>query len=78
MSSDDQNICRIHGRVVACISPGFVKVLVGPGVGLLDGGIPTDVPEHIIPADLRFPNREFILIFNRRGSCYVAIERLGE
>lgn len=78
MSNNDQNIGRIHGRVMACISPCFVKVLVGPGVGLLDGGIPTDIPEHIIPADLRFPNREFILVFDRRESRYVAVERLGE
>lgn len=46
-------------RVIGCLSPGFVRVMVGPGVGLLDGGSEQDWPEEWVPAHARFPNREF-------------------
>ena len=49
-------------RVVACLSPGWWRVTVGPGVGLLDGGSEQDWPEAWVPAAARRPNGEFRII----------------
>jgi hypothetical protein len=46
-------------RVVGCLSPGFVRVVVGPGVGMLDGGSEQDWPDAWVPASARRPNGEF-------------------
>jgi hypothetical protein len=46
-------------RVIASLSPGWWRVIVGPGVGLLDGGSEQDWPEAWVPAAARWPNGEF-------------------
>jgi hypothetical protein len=53
-------------RVIGHLTPGFVRVVVGPGVGHLDGGIEQDWPLKWVPAAVRRPNGEF------RISGYVA------
>jgi hypothetical protein len=35
------------------------RVIIGVGVGQLDGGFEADVEEDELPATLRFPNAEF-------------------
>jgi hypothetical protein len=46
-------------RVIGCLSPGHVRVLVGPGVGQLYGGLEQDWPLAFVPEWARFPNGEF-------------------
>jgi hypothetical protein len=46
-------------RVIACLSPKWWRVVIGPGVGHLDGGSHQDWPEDWIPAAARRPNGEF-------------------
>jgi hypothetical protein len=37
---------------------------VGPGMGMMDGGIEQDIPVDLIPEDLRTPNSEFLIHSN--------------
>jgi hypothetical protein len=46
-------------RVIASLSPGTWRVIVGPGVGMLDGGAEQDWPEEWVPPSARRPNGEF-------------------
>lgn len=46
-------------RVIASLSPGWWRVIVGPGVGMLDGGSEQDWPKAFVPAAARRPNGEF-------------------
>jgi hypothetical protein len=48
-------------RVIACLSPGWWRVTVGPGVGMLDGGFDQDWPEAYVPVMARRPNGEFYI-----------------
>jgi hypothetical protein len=45
-------------RVIARLCPGWVRVVVGPGVGLINGGSEQDWPEDWLPAASRAPNAE--------------------
>lgn len=45
--------------VIACLSPGWWRVIVGPGMGMLDGGSEQDWPEAWVPVAARWPNGEF-------------------
>jgi hypothetical protein len=38
-----------------------------PGVGLADGGIPTDVPMDLVPVDLRTPNTNIWVRLDEEG-----------
>jgi hypothetical protein len=52
---------RFRSRVIGCLRDGFITVIVGPSIGLLDGGFTTGLPAELIPPDLRMPNSEFLL-----------------
>jgi hypothetical protein len=45
--------------VIASLSPGWWRVVVGPGVGMLNGGSEQDWPEAWVPLEARCPNKEF-------------------
>ena len=49
----------VRVRVIASLSPGWWRVVVGVGVGMLDGGSQQDWPDEHIPPDARLPNAEF-------------------
>lgn len=42
--------------VFACLLPGELRIVLFPGVGMVDGGAPYDVPAMLVPPDLRMPN----------------------
>ena len=46
-------------KVTYCISPGTWRVIIGPGVGLMDGGSHQTWPEAWVPPSERRPNGEF-------------------
>ena len=61
-------------RVIACISPGWWRVIVGPSVGMLDGGSEQDWPEAWVPAAVRVPNGEFRITGIVGGMPQVIVE----
>jgi hypothetical protein len=58
-------------RVIGCLCPGYLRVVAGPGVGHLDGGIEQDWPIDVVPVTARFPNREFRITGFRGGILHV-------
>jgi hypothetical protein len=48
-------------RVIYCVAPHTWRVIVGPGIGLLDGGVEQDWPEVWVPSMARCPNGEFYI-----------------
>lgn len=66
---------RAPVRVLGRLSEGTIRVLVWPGKGMADGGIPMEFPLEVIPPDLRTPNTEFFVIF--AGDAIVEIQRSG-
>jgi hypothetical protein len=46
-------------RVIASLSPGFWRVVVGPDAGVLDRGSQQDWPARWVPAAARRPDGEF-------------------
>jgi hypothetical protein len=50
---------RIRVRVLGCLSPGVARVVVGPGLGLLDGGAEQDWPLEWVPVEARRAGGEF-------------------
>lgn len=42
--------------VLGCLRPTELRLVLEPGVGMLDGGVPIDVPASAIPPMLRCPN----------------------
>ena len=69
------SLFRIRSRVIGCLRDGFITVILGPGVGMLDGGITTEIPVEAVPPDLRMPNCEFFVYRDPTSQQYV-VERL--
>ena len=53
----DEATIRIRARVIGCLRQGFLEILVGAGYGMLDGGVPTEIPLDIVPQALHSPIR---------------------
>lgn len=52
-------------RVLAKLQPGVWRVVVGVGIGHLDGGTEQDLPEADLPPSIRFPNATFFMTVTR-------------
>jgi hypothetical protein len=78
MNAGDQPTIRIRARVIGCLRGGFLEILVGAGYGMLDGGIPTEIPLDIVPQALRLPNSEFIVVQDRKQGKIIAVEPIEE
>ena len=52
-----QSLGPIPAVVLACLQPGAFRLILHPGVGLANGGIPRDVAADLIPLPLRCPNK---------------------
>ena len=48
-----------EARVIFVESANALRVLIGPGIGQLDGGVEMTLPTELIPADFRRPNAVF-------------------
>lgn len=53
MSNDSH---EIPARVIAVLTRSTIQLLLLPGFGLADGGIPTEVPLELVPPEMRMPN----------------------
>lgn len=65
-------------KVIASLHLGFLRVIVGYGYGHVDGGVETDIKSDRIPQDLRIPNSEFILVWNKETGEIIRVERLNK
>lgn len=68
-------VIKTPAKVLGCLRPGYLTVFLGYGVGMMDGGIPTDIPIDLVPSDLRMPNSEFIVVLDRVNSQITGVER---
>ncbi len=71
-------ILKAPARVLACLRPGYLTVLVGYGLGMAEGGIPHDVQMDLVPFDLRMPNSVFTVVLDRTSGKFIGIERPGD
>jgi hypothetical protein len=46
----------VPAEVVACFIPGELRIVIHPGCGLADGGVPRDIPLELVPQELQLPN----------------------
>lgn len=53
---------------------GSLTVIVGDGVGLMDGGYPIELAASSVPDGLRMPNARFVILMERRTGRIVGIE----
>jgi hypothetical protein len=52
-------------RVIAKLRPRAWRVIVGVGIGQLNGGEEVDIAEEDLPTDVRRPNAEFYITWQR-------------
>lgn len=52
----------VPGRVIAVLTNSTILVVLCPGTGLVNGGIPREILLEQVPIDLRTPNTELIVI----------------
>ena len=64
---------QIPVQVLGCLRSGIITVIAFPGVGMLDGGLLMELPTEIIPAELRMPNSEFIVVRNRQSGEFTKV-----
>jgi hypothetical protein len=77
MTSQLPNEIRIRAKVLGCLHDGYLQVIVGYGCGLLDGGVPREIPMDVVPIDLRMPNSAFYIIQDRSRPEITRIERMA-
>jgi hypothetical protein len=75
MRNEPDTILKAPGKVLACLRPGNLRVFVGYGLGMADGGILHDVPMDLVPFDLRMPNSEFTVVIDRTNGRFIGVER---
>ena len=62
MGTPDSN--RMLVRVIEPRGDKHIRVMLGPGMGLIDGALEQDWTIDRIPEDLRKPHTEFWLVFD--------------
>lgn len=55
----------LRGRIFACLRAREIAIHVLPGVGLADGGRLFDAALDVVPFDLRMPNTDVWVQFDR-------------
>jgi hypothetical protein len=66
---------RVPAVVFGCLLPDELRIVVQPGVGMADGGIPLDVAINKIPVELRFPNTRLWIQFDGKHNVVRAWRR---
>lgn len=69
---------RYPARVLGCLRDGEITVILCAGLGLADGGDQEELPVQMVPIDLRMPNSEFDVLFDRASGCFVKVLRKDE
>jgi hypothetical protein len=50
------HIYEVLARVIYVPTKDTIQILLAPGQGMADGGIPTNIPLKLVPFELRTPN----------------------
>lgn len=69
---------RYPAKVLGCLRDGESTVILCAGIGLADGEDQETLPVQAVPIDLRMPNSEFDVLFDRASGCFVKILRKEE
>lgn len=64
--------------VLGCLIKNTITVIVLPGNGFVNGGVKYEIPLEIVPFDLRMPNSEFYLLFDRERADYIEVLHKSE
>jgi hypothetical protein len=59
---------RVPAVVMACLLPSELRIVLHPGVGLVDGGVPLDIPMDIVPLELRLPDKLLWIRFDENNN----------
>lgn len=74
MNESDNHTDRINAQVIGFPAPGQARLLIGPGSGHLDGGVPVDISLELIPAELQTDGQMVIAIFQKDTLEILAVE----
>lgn len=77
-NNNEKKYDRLPAIVLGCLIKNTITVIVLPGNGFVDGGLRWEIPLEIVPFDLRMPNSEFYLLWNRERKDYIKVLRKGE
>ncbi len=77
MSNKAETVLKAPAKVLGCLRPGYLTIVVGHELGRADGGVPNEIPMDLVPFDLRMPNSEFTVVMDRTTPGFIAVERLG-
>ena len=74
MSESDKQTDRINAQVIGFPVPGQARLLIGPGSGYLDGGVPVDIALELIPAELQADGKMVIAVYQKDTLEILAVE----
>ena len=78
MSDPDRQTDFINAQVIGFPAPGQIRLLIGPGSGFLDGGVPVDISLDLVPAELRVDGQMVIAVFHKDTLEILAVEPFPE
>lgn len=64
---------RYPAKVLGCLRDGEITIILCAGIGLADGGDRQELPIQLVPVDLRMPNSEFDVLFERASGRFVKV-----
>ena len=78
MSDSENETDFINAQVIGFPEPGQIRLLIGPGSGFLDGGVPVDISLDLVPAELRVDGQMVIAVFHKDTLEILAVEPFPE
>jgi hypothetical protein len=69
---------EIPATVMAVLTRTSIKIVLLPGVGMADGGIPVDIPIDLVPFELRIPNSLLTVTVNNANIVAVRSRDAGK
>jgi hypothetical protein len=63
------------GQVFARLTDSTIRIVLFPGYGQADGGIPYEVPIEVVPPDCRTPNTKLEVVLERATKRVLAVKR---
>jgi hypothetical protein len=69
-------ISEVPARVIYAPDRESIQILLAPGQGLADGGIPITISIDLVPFDLRMPNTK-LLVAMRNGTI-INVQRAAD
>ncbi|MBE9179795.1 hypothetical protein IQ268_14590 [Oculatella sp. LEGE 06141] len=69
---------RYPAKVLGCLRGGEITIILCAGIGLTNGGGRQELPIQLVSVDLRMPNSEFDVLFERASGHFVKVLRKEE